>query len=193
MNTTITEIKNTPEGTSSRITEAEEWISELEDRLVEITAVGKNSYEVFMMFSAVSLVTPWLKSIAQQSWLAPITPTSRTHLLFFIPNDLPPSTLPYGEGNGNPLQCSCLENPRDGGAWWASVYGVAQSWTRLKQLSSSSSSNTTLTLSLHLWTLCLEKHPSKVSPHLRNGAPSISSKKILCLYYGLPNHCRQWL
>ena len=43
-----------------------------------------------------------------------------------------------GEGNGNPLQCSCLENPRDGGAWWAAVYGVAQSWTRLKWLSSSS-------------------------------------------------------
>ena len=36
------------------------------------------------------------------------------------------------EGNGNPLQCSCLENPRDGGAWWAAVYGVAQSQTRLK-------------------------------------------------------------
>ena len=45
-----------------------------------------------------------------------------------------------GEGNGNPLRCSCLENPRDGGAWWAAVYGVAQSWTRLKRLSSSSSS-----------------------------------------------------
>ena len=44
-----------------------------------------------------------------------------------------------GEGNGNPLQCSCLENPRDGGAWWAAIYGVAQSWTRLKRLSSSSS------------------------------------------------------
>ena len=44
-----------------------------------------------------------------------------------------------GEGNGNPLQCSCQENPRDGGAWWAAVYGVAQSRTRLKQLSSSSS------------------------------------------------------
>ena len=44
-----------------------------------------------------------------------------------------------GEGNGNPLQCSCLENPRDGGAWWAAVCGVAQSQTRLKQLSSSSS------------------------------------------------------
>ena len=42
-----------------------------------------------------------------------------------------------GEGNGNPLQCSCLENPRDGGAWWAAVYGVTQSWTRLKRLSSS--------------------------------------------------------
>ena len=43
-----------------------------------------------------------------------------------------------GEGNGNPLQCSCLENPRDEGAWWAAVYGVAQSRTRLKRLSSSS-------------------------------------------------------
>ena len=47
-----------------------------------------------------------------------------------------------GEGNGNPLQCSCLENPSDGGAWWPVVYGVAQSRTRLKRLSSSSSSAT---------------------------------------------------
>ena len=46
-----------------------------------------------------------------------------------------------GEGNGNPLQCSCLENPRDGEAWWAAVYGVAQGWTLLKRLSSSSSSS----------------------------------------------------
>ena len=45
-----------------------------------------------------------------------------------------------GEGNGNPLQCSCLESPRDGGAWWAAVYGVPQGRTRLKRLSSSSSS-----------------------------------------------------
>jgi len=44
-----------------------------------------------------------------------------------------------GEGNGNPLQCSCLENPRDRGAWWAAVCGVPQSRTRLKRLSSSSS------------------------------------------------------
>ena len=46
-----------------------------------------------------------------------------------------------GEGNGNPLQCSCLENPRDGGAWWAAVYGVTQSWTRLKRLSSNNGSS----------------------------------------------------
>ena len=46
-----------------------------------------------------------------------------------------------GHINGKPLQCSCLENPRDWGAWWAAIYGVAQSWTWLKQLSSSSSSS----------------------------------------------------
>ena len=50
-----------------------------------------------------------------------------------------------GGGQDNLLQCSCLENPRDGRAWWASVYGVAQNRTRLKRLSSSSSSS----LSLH--------------------------------------------
>ena len=50
---------------------------------------------------------------------------SRTRLSDFISLSL--SCI--GEGNGNPLQCSCLENPRDGGAWWAAVYGVAQSWT----------------------------------------------------------------
>ena len=47
----------------------------------------------------------------------------------------------------NPLQCSCLENPRDGGAWWADVYGVVQSQTRLKRLSSSSSSKVQKVLS----------------------------------------------
>ena len=47
-----------------------------------------------------------------------------------------------GEGNGNPLQCSCLENPRGGGAWWVAIYGLTQSLTRLKWLSSSSSQMT---------------------------------------------------
>ena len=58
--------------------------------------------------------------------------TERLHFHF--------SLLCTGEGNGNPLQCFCLENPRDGGAWWAAVYGVAQSLTQLKRLGSSSSS-----------------------------------------------------
>ena len=58
--------------------------------------------------------------------------TQRHHFLF--------SLSCIGEGNGNLLPCSCLENPRDGGAWWAAVYGVTQSRTRLKQLSISSSS-----------------------------------------------------
>ena len=73
------------------------------------------------------------------AWWAAVSPwgheeldtTERLHFHF---------SLSYiGEGNGYPLQCSCLENPRDGGAWWAAVCGVAQSRTRLKQLSSSSS------------------------------------------------------
>ena len=58
--------------------------------------------------------------------------TERLHFFHF-------SLSCIGERNGNPLQCSCLENPRDGGAWWAAVYGVTQSRTRLKRLSSSSS------------------------------------------------------
>ena len=53
-----------------------------------------------------------------------------------------------GEGNGNPLQCSCLENPRDRGAWWAAIYGVAQSRTWLKWLSSSSRSRPRKTLDI---------------------------------------------
>ena len=59
--------------------------------------------------------------------------TERLHFHF--------SLLCIEEGNGNPRQCSCLENPRDGGAWWVAIYGVAQSRTRLKRLSSSSSSS----------------------------------------------------
>ena len=62
-----------------------------------------------------------------------LDPTERLHFHF--------SLSCIGEGNGNPLQCSCLENPRDGGASWAAVYGVTQSWTQLKRLSSSSSSS----------------------------------------------------
>ena len=57
----------------------------------------------------------------------------------------------FGEGNGNPLQCSGLENPRDGGAWWAAIYGVAQSRTRLRTRLSSSSSKPTCDRKKDLW------------------------------------------
>ena len=77
---------------------------------------------------------PWaeepgrLQSVGQES-----STTERLHFHF--------SLSCIGEGNGNPLQCSCLENPRDGGAWWAAVCGVTQSPAQLKRLSSSSSSS----------------------------------------------------
>ena len=58
-----------------------------------------------------------------------------------------------GEGNGNPLQCSCLENPRDGGTWWAAVYVVTQSQTRLKWLSSNSHSHPVMSDSVTPWTV----------------------------------------
>ena len=57
---------------------------------------------------------------------------TKSHFFFFLQK-----YCLLGEGNGNPLQCSCLEIARNGGAWWAAIYGVAQSWTRLKRLSSS--------------------------------------------------------
>ena len=83
-----------------------------------------------------------------------------------------------GEGNGNPLQCSCLENPRDGGAWWASVYGVTPSPTRLKWLSSSSS-RTALTHD--------NQGPSSSSmftDEVSSIAPSVGlDKSIISLYY----------
>ena len=74
----------------------------------------------------------WRSLVGYSPWgLEESDTTERLHFHF--------SLSCIGEGNGNPLQCSCLENPRDGGAWWAAVYGVTQSRTRLKRLSSSSS------------------------------------------------------
>ena len=66
-----------------------------------------------------------------------------------------------GEGNGNPLQCSCLENLRDGGTWWAAVYGVPQSGTRLKRLSSRVIGNPDFSLSSfppRLFTIVFGRH-----------------------------------
>ena len=67
-------------------------------------------------------------------------------------------TFMHWRRNGNPLQCSCLENPRDGGAWWAAVYGVAQSRTQLKRLSSSSSSSRLLSLFSAKYNTCYSYH-----------------------------------
>ena len=79
-----------------------------------------------------------------------------------------------GEGYGNPLQCFCLENPRDGGAWWTAVYGVAQSRTRLKWLSSSSSR------SVHIWVLLSQFV-------LPSPPPTVSSSLVLYLHlYSCP-------
>ena len=69
--------------------------------------------------------------------------TERLHFHF--------SLLCTREGNGNPLQCSCLENPRDGGAWWPAVCGVAQSQIQLKRLSSSSSNRVDIYTLLSLY------------------------------------------
>ena len=55
-----------------------------------------------------------------------------------------------GEGNGNPLQCSCLENPRDGGAWWAAIYGVAQSRTGLSDLAAAAAATLEKEMASHL-------------------------------------------
>ena len=74
------------------------------------------------------------------------------------------SPLLTGEGNGNPLQCSCLENPRDGEAWWAAVYGAAQSWTRLTRLSSSSSSSST-NLSSSISNTMKDSHLAQITNH----------------------------
>ena len=76
--------------------------------------------------STLAWKTPWTEEPGglQSMGLLRVRNTERLHFPF--------SLSCIGEGNGNPLQCSCLENPRDGGAWWAAVYGVAQSRTRLK-------------------------------------------------------------
>ena len=78
-----------------------------------------------------------------------------------------------GEGNGNPLQCSCLENPRDGGAWWAAVYGVALSRTRLMQLSSSSSSSNVGPYQLSI--LCIVVHTYQSQSPSLSRPPSLGN------------------
>ena len=90
-----------------------------------------------------------------------------------------------GEGNGNPLLCSCLENPRDGGAWWAAIYGVAQGQTRLKWLSSSSrelpSTSHHVRIQWDVWDLKRAPTRPSWSPDLRLPASRIMRNKLLLL------------
>ena len=79
---------------------------------------------------------PWMEEAGRLQSMGSLESDTTERLHFHF------SLSCIGEGNGNPLQYSCLENPRDGGAWWAAVYGVTQSRTRLKRHSSSSSIHT---------------------------------------------------
>ena len=91
-----------------------------------------------------------------------------------------------GEGNGNPLQWSCLENPRDGGAWWAAVYGVAQSRTRLKRLSSSSSSSKNyieISPMVQWFTICLLMERIWVRSLVKEDSTRCRATKPVCHNY----------
>ena len=89
--------------------------------------------------------------------------TERLHVHFSLSH--------IGEENGNTLQCSCLENPRNRGAWWAAIYGVAQSWARLKWLSSSNDVEHLFVFLLLLCVLCVclfvDKCPFKSHSYLK--------------------------
>ena len=94
-----------------------------------------------------------MKNNQKAWWISRATAekTRNTALCRFAPGTKADTILvKSGGGNGNPLQCSWLENPRDGGAWWAAIYGVTQSRTQLKQLSSSSSQDPSFVL-FWLW------------------------------------------
>ena len=100
-----------------------------------------------------------------------------------------------GEGNGNPLQYSCLENPWDGGAWWAAVYGGTQGWTRLKRRSSSSRLSFPSNLSsLFFMKLKLTFHSDLMSPRKHSQTLCSLTEYPYCagplhsrIYYTLPS------
>ena len=82
------------------------------------------------------------------------------------------------EGNGNPLQYSCLENPRDGGAWWAAIYGVEQDRTRLKRFGGSSSMSIELVMPSNHLILCL---PLLLSPSIFPSIRVFSNESVLLI------------
>ena len=131
------------------------------------TVVSRVSVYHFVSYNAGynKSITAHLGSLGKKDPCEESDTTERLHFHFSLSR--------IGEGKGNPLQCSCLENPRDGGAWWAAVSGVAQSWTRLKWLGSSSSSihdtHFSPSLSVSKYTLSLEfclLGSIQIRPHL---------------------------
>ena len=103
----------------------------VEKKSIHLNSLIFLSQKIHMVVSQINQVQDVLQVNAEPWRRWESDTTERLHFRF--------SLSCIGEGNGNPLQCSCLENPRDGGPWWAAVYGVAQSRTRLMRLSSSSS------------------------------------------------------
>ena len=133
-----------PEQTQMRIYPSNIWML-----LCEVMVQPSFEDKERCPLSCDSFVTPW--TVASEKAMAPHSSTLAWKIPWMkepgrlksieswrVGHDWAASLSCIGEGNGNPLQCSCLENPRDGGAWWAAVSGVSQSQTRLKRLSSSS-------------------------------------------------------
>ena len=105
-----------------------DWVTELNWKAIKIKC--RIDSKPFFIPRSKHLLISWLQSPSTVI-LDPRKIKSATVSIFF------PSVCHDGEGNGNPLQYSCLENPMDGGAWWATVHGVAKSWTRLSDFPTS--------------------------------------------------------
>ena len=103
---------------------------------------------------------PWMEESGRLQSMGSLESDTTERLRFHF------SLSCIGEGNGNPLQCSCLESPRDGRAWWAAISGVAQSQTQLKWLSSSSSNHGPMP-TVHCGNSSFQNHPFQNTPALR--------------------------
>ena len=106
------------------------------------------------------MLVPWTSKMRSKNW----------------PLDLAVLRTAFGEGNGNPLQCSRLENPRDGGAWWAAVCGVTQGRTRLKRLSSIRTAFTLVTASAEMEKISKSKGEGK----LKKSSSGDNFRKFSC-------------
>ena len=114
------------------------WVTEIWEPLVTIAKHSENYYELCMInvYNSEKAMAPHSSTLA---WKIPwMEEPGRLQSMgsLRVGHDWATSLSRIGEGNGNPLQCSCLENPRDGASWWAAVYGVSQSQIQLKWLSS---------------------------------------------------------